>query len=56
MWNRKNKIELDEYEKFEMITNEQKKNPDEILLNFIKKYNDKYDEDYKKALDNFWSK
>lgn len=49
-----NNLELDEFEKFEMICNEQKKNPADVLNSFMKQYNQKYKEHYEKALENFW--
>jgi hypothetical protein len=47
--------DLEEFDKFEVITKYQKKHPLDVLNNFMKQYNEKYKELYDKALDSFWN-
>lgn len=46
---------LEDFEEFKMICDYQHKNVSDVLSNFIKKYNEKYADDYQKALDSFWN-
>jgi len=48
-------LKLSEYQKFEMICKYQKKNVEETLDWLMGSYNKKYEEDYKKSLEDFWN-